>query len=65
MLNLRFHSIFIQGIATNQHLFYSIHRATQLTSNYHILTDHMMTDAYGKVEVFAEGGLEHYVANVS
>ena len=25
----------------------------------------MMTDAYGKVEVFAEGGLEHYVANVS
>ena len=67
MLNLRFHSIFIQGITstTNQHFFYSIHRATQFMSNYHILTDHMMTDAYGKVEVFAEGGLEHYVANVS
>lgn len=24
-----------------------------------------MTDAYGNVEVFAEGGLEHYIAHVS
>lgn len=24
-----------------------------------------MTDAYGNVEVFAEGGLEHYIAYVS
>lgn len=64
MLNLRFDSIFIKGIATHQHFFYSIHRTTHI-SNYRVLTDHMMTDAYGKVEVFAEGGLEHYVANVS